>query len=124
MWRGVFRLNPVAIKTCRVTKVTPKVVKEIMHELMLMAPLKHENLVNLIGACWKDGPDKLALVIELCARGTLKDLLVATANHDLNHNWAFPFYGISAGITLCFRYFHHEQPSGEPLIHRKSPCLL
>ena len=89
-----------------------------MHELKLMAPLSHANLVGLVGGCWSDGPDKLCLVLEFCERGTLKDLLVATAAHELNHDWKHPFYQITMGITACFRYFHHEQPSGEALLHR------
>ena len=80
--------------------------------------LSHPNLVGLIGGCWTDGPDKLCLVLEFCERGTLKDLLVATATHELNHDWAHPFYTITFGIASCFRYFHHEQPSGEALLHR------
>ena len=114
----MFRLNPVAIKTCRITKVTPRVVREFMGELKLMAPLSHGNLVSLVGGCWSDGPDKLCLVLEFCARGTLKDVLVATATHELNHNWSQPFFKITMGIASCFRYFHHEQPSGEALLHR------
>ena len=118
VWKGVFRLNPVAIKTCRITKVTPRVVREFMGELKLMAPLSHSNLVSLVGGCWSDGPDKLCLVLEFCARGTLKDVLVATATHELNHDWSHPFFKITMGIASCFRYFHHEQPSGEALLHR------
>ena len=83
-----------------------------------MAPLRHANLVNLFGGCWDAGPDKLCIVLELCARGTLKELLVATEAHKLVHDWSHPFYKITSGIASCFRYFHHEQPSGEALIHR------
>ena len=118
VWKGVFRLNPVAIKTCRITKVTARVVCEFMGELKLMAPLSHENLVILVGGCWSDGPDKLCLVLEFCGRGTLRDLLEATATHKLKHDWGHPFYQITMGIASCFRYFHHEQPSGEALLHR------
>ena len=114
----MFRLSPVAIKTCRITKVTASVVREFMDELKLMAPLSHENLVGLVGGCWSDGPDKLCLVLEFCERGTLKDLLVATATHELNHDWSHPFHLITTGIASCFRYFHHGQPSGEALLHR------
>ena len=83
-----------------------------------MAPLSHPNLVRLYGGCWSDGPDKLCIVLEFCARGTLKELLVATDVRKLQHDWAHPFYEISLGVASCFRYFHHEQPSGEALIHR------
>ena len=103
VWKGIFRLNPVAIKTCRITKITPSVVRDFMKELKLMAPLSHDNLVNLVGACWSDGPDKLCLVLEFCARGTLKDILMATVAHDLNHDWEHPFHQITRGIASCFR---------------------
>ena len=118
VWMGTFRLQPVAIKTMRVTKVTPFHVREFMDELKLMAPLSHPNLVGLRGGVYNDGPDKLCLVLEFCPRGTVKDLLVATQSHDLPHNWQHPFFQITLGIAACFRYFHHEQPSGEALLHR------
>ena len=38
--------------------------------------------------------------------------------HGLQHDWAHPFFQVTLGIASCFRYFHHEQPSGEALIHR------
>ena len=57
-------------------------------------------------------------MLEFCPRGALKELLVATATHQLIHDWGHPFFNITMGIALCFRYFHHEQPSGEALIHR------
>ena len=93
----------MAIKTCRVTKVTPSVVRDFMHELKLMAPLSHKNLVGLRGGCWKDGPDKLCLVLEFCARGTLKDLLVATEKHELLYNWSHPYFNLAKGTASCFR---------------------
>ena len=77
-----------------------------------------DNLVNLVGGCWNDGPDKLAIVLEFCSLGTLKELLKMTQMHGLQHNWSHPFFRITLGIASCFRYFHHEQPSGEALIHR------
>ena len=101
------------------TRVTTKAVEKFLDEVKLMAPLSHPNLVRLHGGCWSDGPDKLCIVLELCIKGTLKDLLVATEDHKLiEHDWAHPFYKITSGIASCFRYFHHEQPSGDALIHR------
>ena len=40
-------------------------------ELIIMAPLRHENLVQLHGGVWKEGADKLCIVLEFCARGSL-----------------------------------------------------
>ena len=76
------------------------------------APLHHLNLVNLIGGCWDDGPDKLCIVLEFCQNGSLDDLLKLREN-----TWREPYFRIATGIVSCFVYLHHEQPK-EPLIHR------
>ena len=115
VWKGDFRDNSVAIKTVRVTKESERVVKDFMKEITLMAPLRHACLVHLVGGCWEDGPDNLCLVLEYCGRGSLKDLLV---DEHAAHSWETPYYAVALGVASCFRYLHHEQPSGEPLIHR------
>ena len=115
VWRGRFKGDAVAIKTVRMTKITQATVREFMAEIEVMAPLKHPHLVRLIGGCWSDGPDKLCVVLEFCGRGSLKDLL---ADQGSGHCWAHPYFAITHGVALCFRYLHHEQPSGDPLLHR------
>ena len=107
------RKRNVAIKTVRATKVTEVTIKEFMKELQIMAPLRHPNLVTLFGGCWDDGPDKLCLVLEFCARGSISDLFV-----DKSNTWAEPYHRVVLGIALCFRYLHHEQADGKALIHR------
>ena len=84
--------------------------------VQVMAPLRHANLVCMLGACWDDGPDKLALILEYCPNGSLEDLLEIEGQHS-SHTWESPFYDIVLGIARCFKYLHHEQ-SGNPLIHR------
>ena len=85
------------------------------------APLHHPNLVNLLGGCWADGPDKLCLVLELCLLGSLLDLLEDTATeHSFEKTTdgkRKTYYDITMGIVDCFVYLHHEQ-IGDPLIHR------
>ena len=44
-------------------QVSESSVKEFLEEVKIMAPLRHENLVWLIGGCWTDGPDKLCIVL-------------------------------------------------------------
>ena len=77
-----------------------------------MAPLKHDCLVNLLGGCWDDGPDKLCIVLELCENGSLDDLFKKREN-----TWSEPYFRLATGIVSCFVYLHHYQPK-EPLIHR------
>merc|ERR1711998_572537 len=75
VYKGVWREREVAVKTMRTSKVTKHAVNDFRAEVVLMAPLQHPNLVNLLGACWEDGPDKLFIVLELCTRGSLDDLM-------------------------------------------------
>ena len=77
-----------------------------------MAPLRHPNLVMLIGACWTDGPDKLCIVLEYCSKGMLSDM-----TKDPSNTWETHYCEIALGVARCFQYLHHEQPS-KPLIHR------
>ena len=48
----------------RVMKINEDALKAFQDEVTIMAPLRHNNLVALVGACWKDGPDRLALIME------------------------------------------------------------
>ena len=112
VYHGTFRGSACAIKTVRATKVSDKMVKEFLGELTLMAPLRHPNLVGLVGGCWTDGPDKLCIVLEYCSKGTLGGM-----TKDPSNTWEGHYYEIALGVARCFVYLHHEQP-GEPLIHR------
>ncbi len=113
VYRGKFNDMEVAIKTVRTTKVTEDVVRGFLGEMSVMAPLKHQNLVNMLGGCWEEGPDKLALVLEYCSKGSLKTLL---ANQVAGYRWSKPYYRITCEIVACFEYLHHGL--NEPLIHR------
>merc|ERR1711871_742818 len=66
----------------------------------------------MIGACWQDGPDKLALVLELASRGSLATFF----KQDTEGTWAEPRYGFALGVAKCMKYLHHEL--SKPLIHR------
>ena len=82
-----------------------------------MAPLSHPNLVGLMGACWKDGPDRLCLVLEFCSHGTLNDLLKDKRG---GYTWADPFWELLVGVAECMKYLHHS--FAEPVIHRDLKC--
>ena len=80
-----------------------------------MAPLQHPNLVGLEGGSWKDGPDKLCIVLEFCPNGDLLHLIRNACEDCLT--WKEPFYRIMHGVALCFEYLH-DGVRGDPLIHR------
>ena len=88
--KGTYHDRTVAIKTVRATKVSQSAIKEFRGELVVMAPLRHPNLVKLLGACWEEGPDKLCLVLEFCAKGSLRELLRC---RDASLVWSAPYGG-------------------------------
>ena len=61
----------VAVKTLRPTKTNTANVLAFRSEIRLMAPLHHENLVNMMGASWDD-PDRLALILEYATPGAAR----------------------------------------------------
>jgi len=77
-----------------------------------MCPLHHSNLVRLYGGVWNEGADKLCIVLELCANGSLDGFLrLRTAT-----SWNQLGYGLALGASNGLRYLHHELK--QPLIHR------
>ena len=80
-----------------------------------MAPLHHPNLIKLYGGCWNEGADKLCIVLEYAAKGSLKSLFEEGSAFEVG-TWASPRFGWALGVAQCLRYLHHDL--NEPLIHR------
>ena len=57
----------------------------------------------MLGACWDDGPDKLCLVLEFLARGSLDQLL---KDIELAGTWASRRYRIMLGVAQGMAYLH------------------
>ena len=106
VWQAEWRTVDVAVK--RVLTVSKTTMERFMHEIQTMAALHHPHLVRLLGACWKNGPDQLAIVLEYCSGGTLGDWLIAAHS---------PPIASMQALASCCRYLHHELAAG-PLIHR------
>ena len=76
-----------------------------------MTPLHHPNLVRLYGGVWNEGADKLCIVLEFCANGSLKTFLKGSKS-----SWAGLRHSLAVGTAKGIAYLHHEL--AEPLIHR------
>ena len=76
-----------------------------------MGPLKHDNLVRLLGAVWNEGPDKLCLVLEYVENGSLLDVLVPGSAGE----WANPRFGLAHGIAKCLRFRFNSVYQGDEL---------
>ena len=97
VFHGTYHGTECAVKTVRATKVTDQMVQAFISELTLMAPLRHPNLVGIVGGCWTDGPDKLCIVLEYCSRGSLGGMV----KHQSN-TWEEHYYEIALGVARCF----------------------
>ena len=112
MFKATFRgEREVAVKTMRVAKITQHELSKFKFELIIMAPLHHPNLVRLFGGVWNEGADKLCIVLEFCANGSLKTFLKEDPG-----TWAGLRHGLAIGTAKALAYLHHEL--AEPLIHR------
>ena len=112
MFKATFRGERlVAVKTMRVAKITQHELSKFKSEVIIMAPLQHPNLVRLWGGVWNEGADKLCIVLEFCANGSLKTFLAEDAG-----TWTGVRHGLAVGTAKGLAYLHHELT--EPLIHR------
>ena len=112
MFKATFRgEREVAVKTMRVSIISQHELSKFKSELIIMAPLHHPNLVRLWGGVWNEGADKLCIVLEFCANGSLKSFL-----KEDPRTWAGVRHGLAIGTAKGLAYLHHEL--SEPLIHR------
>ena len=112
MYKATLRKeHAVAVKTMRVAKITQHELSKFKSEVIIMAPLHHPHLVRLWGGVWNEGADKLCIVLEFCANGSLKSFLKVDPG-----TWAGVRHGLAIGTAKGLAYLHHEL--SEPLIHR------
>lgn len=112
MYKATLRKeHPVAVKTMRVAKITQHELSKFKSEVIIMAPLHHPHLVRLWGGVWNEGADKLCIVLEFCANGSLKSFLKEDPG-----TWAGLRHGLAIGTAKGLAYLHHDL--AEPLIHR------
>ncbi|RWS01056.1 atrial natriuretic peptide receptor 1-like protein, partial [Dinothrombium tinctorium] len=81
---GYYKGIKVAVKQLNIQQF--EMTREILLDLKYMRDITHENLTRFVGLC--DEPPNCALLIELCTRGSLRDML---DNEAFSVDWTFKF---------------------------------
>ena len=72
VFRGTYRGREVAVKKMKSRHMTPEQEKEFNHEVSMMTQLRHNCVVELIGAVYTEG--EISIVTEFASYGSLSKL--------------------------------------------------
>ncbi|EDV30989.2 uncharacterized protein Dana_GF15131 [Drosophila ananassae] len=112
---ALFRGNIVAMR--KIHKKNVDITRSIRKELKLMREVRHENIINFIGASTDHG--SVILFTTYCARGSLEDVL---ANEDLYLDHMF-ISSLVADILKGMIYLHDSEIISHGNL-RSSNCLI
>ncbi|CAN0896967.1 Cysteine-rich receptor-like protein kinase 10 [Linum grandiflorum] len=105
-------LNGKYIAVKRLSTSSKQGLEELQTEVMLVAKLRHQNLVRLVGFCIEE--DEKLLVYEYLPNGSL-DKFLFDQKRRLKLNWEMR-YNIIVGIARGLLYLHEEYPL--KIVHR------
>ena len=104
--------TPVACKQLNKSRLTQHYLRAFKAECELQLSLRHPNIVQLIGGSWDAQQATVHMIMELCERGTLSDLLADDAEPL---PWSSTRVPIAVGIARGMAYLHSQSP---PVVHR------
>lgn len=110
---GVHRGTPVAIKKLHRSKLTEVHLRRFKEELELQIALRHPNIVTLIGGSWELDSATVCLVLELCARGTLWQVLRGQERTALR--WSSHKLPLLRDVARGMAYLHSQRVTPPPL---------
>ncbi|XP_026834463.1 guanylate cyclase 32E isoform X3 [Drosophila erecta] len=112
---ALFRGNIVAMK--KIHKKSVDITRSIRKELKSMREVRHENIINFIGASTDHG--SVIIFTTYCARGSLEDVL---ANEDLHLDHMF-ISSLVSDILKGMIYLHDSEIISHGNL-RSSNCLI
>ncbi|XP_051115094.1 protein kinase STUNTED-like [Andrographis paniculata] len=109
VYRGSLpRDNLIAVK---VLKPSEDVLKHFTSEIEIITSLCHKNIISLLGFCFEE--DKLLLVYNLFAKGSLEENLHGTANNEILLGWEHR-YKVALGVAAALDHLHKQD---KPIMH-------
>lgn len=133
MFLGKFRGKEVAVKKLNLVSLDDSEEMEFVHEIEVMASLRHPNLLLLMGACLK--PGNMLMVTELMGHGSVYSLLHPPENRgaraksgaDLQTSFSEQRGATADVLRLSFKrrmLFAKCTAQGMNALHLMSPPLL
>ena len=103
---GMHRGTPVAIKKLHRSKLTEAHLQRFKEELELQIGLRHPNIVTLIGGSWQLDSATVCLILELCAKGTLWQVLRGKDRKSLR--WGSHKLPLLRDVARGMAYLHSQ----------------
>ena len=112
---GAYHGTPVAIKTMHRAGITSGGLDLFKAECELCLSLRHPNIVQLIGACWRLDAAAIFHVMERCEYTLSEKLRDARAGRRGAAEFTAARVPIAIGVARALAYLHSQKP---PILHR------
>ena len=100
--------TPVAVKRLHAHHLDREGVRRFRAECALLLSLRHPNVIQCSGLLIAPGQGHIAMVLELCTRGPLDELLSGPRARHLT--WREHKLGIALGVARALAYLHGQSP--------------
>ncbi|XP_021824159.1 serine/threonine-protein kinase STY17-like [Prunus avium] len=107
VFQGLYKSKPVAVKIIEPTKESTESKEKFQREVILLAKVKHDNIVKFIGACFEPS---LMILTELMRGGTVQKHLRNIRPQTLDLKLSISF---ALDISRAMEYLH-----ANGIIHR------
>ena len=112
---GQLHGTPVAIKTMHRSRIVDGGLDLFKAECELCLSLRHPNIVQLLGACWRLDAPTVFMVMERCDSTLSEALRDAKSGRRDDFDYTNTRVPIALGVARAMSYLHAQKP---PILHR------